>query len=216
SKVKMVTRKKGVENSPVASSQSVVFRSRRLVLHNKQRHYTRTQHTQEGRDEEVRRRHPDTGKKSPHRLCGLLTHRRPVCNHDAALQFVSLQETGERREGREGRCGPHPSRLDVAPVTSSRQITCSKDCRIQQRLVPSFSHRAPLHRRRHPPPPHQHNEGAAADDATRATSTQPQGPIAAAMSKQDWLQDSKRRVSTPSNALASRGKTATDTQGEAP
>ncbi|RNC51646.1 hypothetical protein TcCL_ESM11212, partial [Trypanosoma cruzi] len=37
-------------------------------------------------------------------------------------------------------CGPHPSRLDVTPVTSSRQVACSKDCRRQQRSVPSLSH----------------------------------------------------------------------------
>ncbi|RNC41398.1 hypothetical protein TcCL_NonESM09021 [Trypanosoma cruzi] len=79
------------------------------------------------------------GDKGPHRLCGRLTLRRPVCNHDAALHFVSLQETGKWREGGERRCGPHPSRLDGTPVTSSRQVTRSNDCRIQQRSVPSSS-----------------------------------------------------------------------------
>ncbi|RNC54018.1 hypothetical protein TcCL_ESM08586, partial [Trypanosoma cruzi] len=44
-----------------------------------------------------------------------------------------------RREGTETQCGPHPSRLTVTPVTSSRQIACSKDRR-RQRSVPSLSH----------------------------------------------------------------------------
>ncbi|ESS55458.1 hypothetical protein TCDM_13072 [Trypanosoma cruzi Dm28c] len=37
------------------------------------------------------------------------------------------------------RCGPHPYRLIVTPVTSPRQTACSKERHRQQRSVPSFS-----------------------------------------------------------------------------
>ncbi|RNC53383.1 hypothetical protein TcCL_ESM09281, partial [Trypanosoma cruzi] len=40
-----------------------------------------------------------------------------------------------RREGWETHCGPHPSLLALTPVTSSRQVTCSKDRRRQRRSV---------------------------------------------------------------------------------
>ncbi|RNF07207.1 hypothetical protein TcG_10388 [Trypanosoma cruzi] len=45
-----------------------------------------------------------------------------------------------QREGPETQCGHHPSLLTVTPVTSSRQIACSKGRRRQQRSVPSLSH----------------------------------------------------------------------------
>ncbi|RNC39521.1 hypothetical protein TcCL_NonESM11114 [Trypanosoma cruzi] len=95
-----------------------------------------------GTNKEARWRHSATGDKGPHRLCGRLTFRRPVCNHAAAAQFVCLQETGEWREGRERRCGPHRSQLGVTTVRSSRQVAGSKDGRRQRRSVPSFSHRS--------------------------------------------------------------------------
>ncbi|RNC35028.1 hypothetical protein TcCL_Unassigned02139 [Trypanosoma cruzi] len=43
----------------------------------------------------------------------------------------------------------------------------------------------PLHQCSRLPPPHQHSKGATAEDATRATSTQPQSPTAAAITTQD-------------------------------
>ncbi|RNC35064.1 hypothetical protein TcCL_Unassigned02088, partial [Trypanosoma cruzi] len=120
-----------------------------------------------------------------------------------------------QREGTETRCGPHPSRLTVTPVTSSRQIGCSKDRRRQQRSVPSLSHWSAT-------PPTQ----SLASSPTNTTREQRQ------KMRHAWQVRSRRshccrhgqtrlaagakkkRVNTPSKALASRGKTATDTQGE--
>ncbi|RNC55763.1 putative retrotransposon hot spot (RHS) protein [Trypanosoma cruzi] len=47
-----------------------------------------------------------------------------------------------RREGTETQRGPHPPRLTVTPVTSSRQTACSKDRHRhrQRRSAPSLSH----------------------------------------------------------------------------
>ncbi|RNC41157.1 hypothetical protein TcCL_NonESM09302 [Trypanosoma cruzi] len=175
-------------------------------------HTTHTKRT----NKEVRWRHSDTGDKSPRQLRGLFAHRRPVCNHAAVLQFVSLQEAGGWREGKKQRCGPHPYRLTVTPVTASRQVTCSKDCRTQQRSVPSLSHwgaTPPTPSPVHSPPTRQGSNSGRCDACDEHAAAESH---CRRHEQKGWLQDSKRRVSTPSNALASRRSTATETRGETP
>ncbi|RNC54410.1 hypothetical protein TcCL_ESM08157 [Trypanosoma cruzi] len=66
----------GVESSPVASSQSVVSRSRESALHSKQRHHEHTALHKEG-NKKARRQHLVTGKRDHTDCTFRVAHRRP-------------------------------------------------------------------------------------------------------------------------------------------
>ncbi|RNC44908.1 hypothetical protein TcCL_NonESM05400, partial [Trypanosoma cruzi] len=76
----------GVESSPVASSQSVVSRSRESALHSRQRHQARTTHTKSTNKEA--RRHSNTGKGVHTDFAFRLAHKRPDGGPAAAVRCV--------------------------------------------------------------------------------------------------------------------------------
>ncbi|EKG01250.1 hypothetical protein TCSYLVIO_007755 [Trypanosoma cruzi] len=111
------------------------------ALHNKQRHHMRTALHKEGMKEHGGR--TQSQKTRAQTNCTVrLAHKSGWWLRRCHAVRVACDCSGRRgrREGKEMRCGPHPSRLTVTPVTSSRQIACNKDRRRQQRSAPSLSH----------------------------------------------------------------------------
>ncbi|KAF5220814.1 hypothetical protein ECC02_006109 [Trypanosoma cruzi] len=129
----------GVESSPAPSSQSVFSRSRESALHSRQRHHARTAYTTKGKKKHGGSTWSRGKGSTPIVHSEWLTEVRMV-----VMQMprggCDCSGLRGRREGTETQCGPHPPRLTVTPVTSSRQIACSKDRRRQRRSVNSLSH----------------------------------------------------------------------------
>ncbi|RNC33294.1 hypothetical protein TcCL_NonESM00002 [Trypanosoma cruzi] len=207
----------GVESSPVARSQGVVSRLRKSALHSRQRHQARTTYTT--KENKEARQNSNTGKRVPADCTFRLAHRHPDGGRAAALRCVwrvtAVDRGDDERGGRRSAASSISINCDTGDIFPSHRLQQrpSSSAAVGAFLLPLGRNSTNAIARLLP---HQHNEGATAKDERRTASAQSQSPTAAAMAKQGRLQGAKRRMNTPSNALAPRGSTATDTRGEAP
>ncbi|RNC39832.1 hypothetical protein TcCL_NonESM10764, partial [Trypanosoma cruzi] len=163
------------EDSPVASSQSAVSSSRGSALHNRQRHHTRRRHYTQKEGMKKHGGGPQSRETLTQINCKVrLDRSRLDGGRVAAVRCVCPQNTAMMKKGERDAV-----RSSSISVGRGKNNTIPPDC-LRQRLSHSAEVGAFLPKlERHSTKavarrlPHRHNEGTTADDATRATSTQP-------------------------------------------